>query len=239
MRHNYFNHLHRAITYGQAAPERERLLNDWDEFYVAATDDGKTARQLLPSACGSAVGHLWHRFMAGGVTAIPAGLVFLIGAFLSASFAFVPEDPMPDRVHFHIALGLLGIAFVFLRWPQWQPPRALGVAAVVFGTSWLHGAVEAVYPRYSDYLIGAGGIAFAIGSAVMIRFAVTEDRSLRVISLKIIAGGAVFVGLGNLDWSQAAQSPEYATLCFVSAAFISVVACLVLRLTSQSPLVES
>lgn len=235
MRNKQFNHLHRAITYGQPAEERRRLLSEWDEFYVAASQDGKTRFQLAPSAWASALGHLCHRFAAGRVTSIPAGIIFLLGAASAASFAFVPEDPMPNRVHFHIALGLLAIGTVFVRWPRWQPPKALGLAAVVFGTSWPHGTVEAVYPRYSDYLIGFGGGIFTVGSLVMVRFAFSEAPEHRSLALKIYAVASVFVGLGNLDWSQAALSPGYAAACFISASLVAVVACLILRLTSQTP----
>lgn len=212
---------HRVATYGQEPRAAAQTRAGWNEYLLAAhqdTDAGFTKRPVVRSV----LAHIVHRFREGQPTAIPAGVLMACTSLGILSFLLVPDDPFPDRIHWHIGGAFMATALLFLTYPRWQPPKLLGMMSAGVGSSMVHGMTVAIIEAAGDVLILLGSIVTAASAAALMAFSTFGTISLRRYGLAAFALGGLLFSLGSLDWFRITDSPAYA----VSALFSSVAAVL-------------
>lgn len=222
-------------TYGEPVEARRKHLRLWSDHRDDALADGTTRQDLTRMIVAASIAHVWHRLRHGEPTAVPAGLLLAVTSIATLSFLLVPADPMPDRVHLHIAAGLVAVGIVFVRWPRWQPPGALAASSAILGSGMGHALTEFQVRRSSDYLLIGGCWAIVLGAGLLTVFWRWNQLFWRRRGLEQLAAGGFAISIGDLDWSAASTDPGYTASCLASSAFAALTANAILRLRAQQP----
>ncbi len=227
--------LHALATYGEADDEAHHRRELWDDHCLQARAEGVPRRRLFPQVLASTTAHVTHRLRSGEVTALPTAILLLPAAGGAAAFAAAPDDVMPARVHLHFAFALLVASAVFFCWPRWQPRSAIAVMGVILGTATIHMAREFVWERPADGPLLTGMHLVTVGAALLLAFALSNQRRWRQYGLICLAIGSLVIGVADLDWYRATHHVSTAISYLVAGGTGVLLATTLIKLSMQTP----
>ncbi len=216
------------LSHGEPAELAAWERGAWDAHVTALRAEAPMWRVLVEVG-RSSIEHVRHRLLEGAPTALPAGVLMLIG------FVLTVLDPHTLRAHnYHVLAAMGWSSFLFVRWPSSFPRWAASLSGLLWTTAMIHrlsigedlDSVRGI-DGISDWSLLIGHVVILVGNALLLGLllrhgwrAAASDALARpdvTAAWLVQAAGVTLIGLANVGWSQVSMDPLQVVVCLLGA----------------------